>query len=158
MKGTAVTTPTDTQIVMTCEFDAARDLVFKALTTPDLLKRWFGADGWELVECEIDLRVGGQWRFVSVGPGGLRMGHGGVYTEIVPGSRLAYTERYDDQWFPGTAQVEADLLGSGTASTTMISTLTFPDKQVRDMVLASPMERGVNESHSRLEKLLGELQ
>ena len=154
MRGTTVvTTPTDTQIVMTREFDAPRDLVFRALTTPDLLKRWFGADGWQLVECEIDLRVGGHWRFVSVGPGGLRMGHGGVYTEIVPGSRLAYTERYDDQWFPGTAQVEADLLGS----TTMISTLIFPDKQVRDLVLASPMERGVNESHSRLEKLLGEL-
>jgi len=146
-----VTTPTDTQIVMTREFDAPRDLVFRALTTPDLLKRWFGADGWELVECEIDLRVGGRWRFVSVGPGGLRMGHGGVYTEL-SGSRLAYTETYDDQWFPGTAQVEADLLGS----TTMISTLTFPDKTTRDMVLASPMERGVNESHHRLEKLLGE--
>ena len=150
---TVVTTPNDTQIVMTREFDAPRDLVFKALTTPDLLKRWFGADGWELVECEIDLRVGGQWRFVSVGPGGMRMGHGGVYTEIVPGSRLAYTETYDDQWFPGTAQVEADLLGS----TTMISTLTFPDKNIRDLVLASPMERGINESNNRLEKLLGEL-
>ena len=153
MRTTVVSTPADTQIVMTREFDAPRDLVFKALTTPDLLKRWLGADGWELVECEIDLRVGGAWRFVSAGPGGLRMGHGGVYTEIVPGSRLAYTESYDDQWFPGTALVEADLLGS----TTMISTLTFPDKQVRDAVLASPMERGINESHRRLEKLLGEL-
>lgn len=153
MKPTSVSTPSDTQIVMTREFAAPRDLVFRALTTPDLLKRWFGADGWELAECEIDLRVGGAWRFVSVGPGGMRMGHGGVYTEIVPGSRLAYTETYDDQWFPGTAQVEADLL----ASTTMITTLTFPDKNIRDLVLASPMERGVNESHRRLEKLLGEL-
>lgn len=152
MRSTAVSAPNDTQIVMTREFDAPRDLVFKALTTPDLLKRWFGADGWELVECEIDLRVGGAWRFVSVGPGGLRMGQSGVYTEILPGSRLAYTERYDDQWFPGTALVEADLLGS----TTMISTLTFPDKDTRDLVLASPMEQGVNASHNRLEKLLGE--
>lgn len=153
MRTTTVSTPTDTKIVMTREFDAPRDLVFRALTTPELLKRWLGADGWELVECEIDLRVGGAWRFVSVGPGGARMGHGGVYTEIVPDSRLAYTERYDDQWFPGTAQVEADLLGS----TIMISTLTFPDKQIRDLVLASPMERGVNEGHRRLEKLLGEM-
>ena len=153
MKTTVIATPTDNQIVMTREFDAPRDLVFQALTTPELLKRWFGADGWELVECEIDLRLGGRWRFVSVGPRGMRMGHGGVYTEIVPGSRLAYTESYDDQWYPGTAQVEADLLGS----TTMVTTLTYPDKSVRDMVLASPMERGVNESHRRLEKLLGEL-
>jgi uncharacterized protein YndB with AHSA1/START domain len=152
VRSTTVSTPTDTQIVMTRELDAPRDLVFRALTTPELLKRWFGADGWELVECEIDLRVGGEWRFVSVGPGGLRMGHGGVYTEILPGSRLAYTERYDDQWFPGIAQVEADLLGA----TTMITTLTFPDKNTRDLVLASPMERGINESHRRLEKVLGE--
>jgi uncharacterized protein YndB with AHSA1/START domain len=153
VRSTVITTPTDNQIVMTREFDAPRDLVFKALTTPELLKQWFGADGWELVECEIDLRVGGRWRFVSVGPGGMRMGHRGVYTEIVPASRLAYTETYDDQWFPGSAQVEADLLGS----TTLLSTLTFPDKSIRDLVITSPMERGVNEGHKRLEKLLGEL-
>ncbi|HEX6684830.1 MAG TPA: SRPBCC domain-containing protein [Candidatus Limnocylindrales bacterium] len=150
---TVITTPTDTQIVMTREFDAPRDLLFAALTRPELLKRWLGADGWELVECEIDLRVGGRWRFVSVGPDALRMGHGGTYTEIVPGSRLAYTETYDDQWFPGTALVEADLLGS----TTLVTTLTLPSREVRDLVLASPMERGVNESHDRLTKLLGEI-
>jgi uncharacterized protein YndB with AHSA1/START domain len=149
---TVVTTPTDTQIVMTREFDAPRHLAFAALTTPEMLKRWFGADGWELVECEIDLRVGGRWRFVSLGPGGMRMGQGGVYTEIVPDLRLAYTESYDDQWFPGVARVEADLSGS----TTLVTTLTFPSREVRDLVLASPMERGINESHNRLAQLIGE--
>ena len=101
--------PSDTEITLTRAFDAPRRLVFDALTKPELLRRWFGADGWELVDCEIDLRVGGRWRFVSVGPGGAEMGHSGEYREIVPPERLVYTETYDDQWFPGTALVTAEL-------------------------------------------------
>ena len=74
-----VTTPTDRQIVLTRVFDAPRRLVFAAFTRPELLRRWFGARGWNLVVCEVDLRVGGGWRFVSRGPDGAEMGQGGVY-------------------------------------------------------------------------------
>lgn len=140
----------DTQIVMRRAFDAPREKVFAAITQPELLKRWFGADGWELAVAEVDLRVGGRWRFESAGPGGEKMGQGGVYTLIEPFDRIAYTERYDDQWIAGETLIEVEL----TESTLMITTITFPSKEVRDAALRSPMERGVNQSHDRLEKLL----
>ena len=82
-----VTTPTDREIVMTRVFDATRRMVWDAFTRPELLKRWFGPRGWSLVECEVDLRVGGGFRFVLLGPGSERMGMRGVYREIVPPER-----------------------------------------------------------------------
>ena len=92
-----VTTPTDRDIVLSRAFDAPRHLVFDALTRPELLTRWYGARGWNLVVCEVDLRVGGAWRFVSRGPDGAEMGQGGVYQVIRPPERLAYTELFDNQ-------------------------------------------------------------
>ncbi len=152
-RAVTVRAPRPTEIVLTRVFDAPRRLVFDALTRPDLLRRWFGADGWDLVDCEVDLRVGGRWRFVSVGPGGAEMGHGGVYREVVPPERLVYTETYDDQWFPGESLVTAELREHGV-TTTLTTTLWFPSRQVRDQVLSSPMERGVGESYDRLARLL----
>lgn len=153
-----VTTPTDNEIVLTRAFDAPRHMVFDALTKPELLKRWHGARGWNLVVCEVDLRVGGTWRFVSRGPDGTDMGHGGVYREIVPPERLVCTESYDDQWYPGEALVTAVLIEqNGTTQngkTTMITTLRYPSQEVRDIVISSPMERGVTESYDRLAEML----
>ncbi|GFJ94320.1 hypothetical protein Prum_079620 [Phytohabitans rumicis] len=97
-----VTTPSDREIVLRRDFDAPRPLVYAAFTTPDLLTRWYGARGWHLVDCEIDLRVGGAWRFVSQGPGGARMGQSGVYRVVDPPERLVYTEMFDDQSYPGS--------------------------------------------------------
>jgi uncharacterized protein YndB with AHSA1/START domain len=148
-------TPTDTTIVLTRGFDAPRRLVFDAFTKPDLLKRWFGRHGWNLVTCDIDLRVGGRWRFVSRGPGGAEMGHGGVYREVVPPERLVYTESYDDQWFPGESLVTTVLTEQGD-TTTMTSTLQFPSREVRDAVIESPMREGVTESYARLDEVLTE--
>ena len=162
-----VTTPTDTEIVLTRTFAARRHLVFAALTTPDLLKRWLGADGWHLVDCDIDLRVGGAWRFVSRGPGGATMGHGGVYREVVPPERLVYTESYDDQWYPGEALVtavlteaeaEAEVVADDHHRTTLTTTLTYPTRDVRDIAARSPMERGVGESYARLDRVLADLE
>jgi uncharacterized protein YndB with AHSA1/START domain len=150
-----VTIPTATEIVLTRGFGAPRRLVFDALTKPELLRRWHGARGWYLVVCEVALRVGGAWRFVSRGPGGEEMGHGGVYREIVPPERLVHTESYDDQWFPGEALVTADLV-EREGRTTLTTTLRFPSQEVRDLVVSSPMERGVNESYDRLADLLAE--
>jgi len=159
-----VTTPTGNEIVLTRSFAARRHLVFAALTTPDLLKRWLGAQGWHLVECDIDLRVGGAWRFLSRGPGGATMGHGGVYREVAAPERLAYTESYDDQWYPGEALVTAVLTEApadtpdGTARTTLATTLTYPSQEVRDAVTRTPMERGVGESYARLDAVLADLE
>ena len=96
-----LTTPTDREIVMTRVFDAPRALVFEALTTPALLKRWFlGPPGWTLAVCEIDLRVGGAYRYVWRGQKG-EMGLGGIYKEITPPERIVATEAFDQAWYPG---------------------------------------------------------
>jgi len=99
-----VTTPTEREIVMTRVFDAPRSLVFDALTKPELLKRWFGPRGWSLGVCEVDLKVGGTWRFVWRGPDGTEWGMHGAYREIVPPERLVHTETFDDlpggRWEP----------------------------------------------------------
>jgi uncharacterized protein YndB with AHSA1/START domain len=151
-----VTTPTDTQIVLTRRFDAPRHLVFDALTTPELLRRWHGARGWHLVQCEIDLRVGGAWRFVSRGPGGERMGQGGVYREIARPDRLVLTELFDDQSYPGETLITHEF-AEREGRTTLTSTLRFATREGRDRVLAYPMVRGVSESYDRLSDVLHDL-
>lgn len=148
-----VATPSDTEIVMTREFDAPRRMVFDAWTRPELLRRWHGARGWNLVVCEIDLRVGGSWRFVARGPDGTAMGHGGVYREITPPGRLVYTESFDDQWYPGESLV-THVLAEDDGMTTLTSTLLFPSREIRDIVIASPMERGLAESYALLDEVL----
>src|SRR5688500_9323439 len=105
-----VSTVGDREIVLTRAFDAPARLVFAALTRPELVKRWLGARGWNVVDAQIDLRVGGAWRFVSRGPQGQTMAHGGVYREVVPSARLVYTEVFDDQSFPGESLITAALV------------------------------------------------
>ena len=151
-----VTTPTDREIVLTRAFDAPRRLVFDAFTKPDLLKRWFGARGWNLVVCEVDLRVGGSWRFVSRGPQGAHMGQSGVYREIAPPDRLVYTELFDDQSYPGESLITHEFVEQN-GKTTLSSTLLYASQEGRDIVLSYPMRRGVGESYDRLGALLSEL-
>jgi uncharacterized protein YndB with AHSA1/START domain len=148
-----VTTSTDRQIVLTRVFDAPRRMVFDAFTKPELLRRWFGARGWNLVVCEVDLRVGGGWRFVSRGPGGVHMGQRGVYREVVPPDRLAYTEVFDDQSYPGESLITHDFVEQD-GRTTLTSTLLYATREGRDTVLRYPMARGVAESYDRLAELL----
>jgi uncharacterized protein YndB with AHSA1/START domain len=150
-----VTTPTDREIVLTRVFDAPRRMVFDALTKPELLKRWFGARGWHLVVCEVDLRVGGAWRFVSRGPDGTELGHGGVYSVVLPPDRLVYTESFDDQSYPGESVI-THVLVEQNARTTLTSTLLYASREGRDIVLSYPMQRGVAEGYDRLDGLLAE--
>jgi uncharacterized protein YndB with AHSA1/START domain len=152
-----VIAPGDREIVMTRTFAAPARLVFAALTEPDLVKRWLGARGWNVVDAEIDLRVGGRWRFVSEGPGGARMGQGGVYREVVPYERLVYTEEYDDQWVPGECVATVTLV-EHAGSTTLSTHLAYPSRDARDQVLSSPMERGVGEGYERLDILLSTME
>src|SRR5512134_4124766 len=94
--GTAtVTLPTDEQILITRKFDAPKELVWKAWTTPELVRRWWHANRGEMTVCEIDLRVGGTWRYVMVTPDGLEVGFHGEYREIVPNERIVSTEVYE---------------------------------------------------------------
>src|SRR5438270_5490774 len=138
-----VTTPTDREIVLTRVFDAPRRLVFDAFTKPQLLKRWFGPSGWSLVVCEVDLKVGGTFRFVLRGPDGKEMGMRGVYREIVPPERSVHTESFDD--YPGESQVTAVLVEQG-GKTTLTATVHYPSREVRDAVLQHGMEHGAAES------------
>jgi uncharacterized protein YndB with AHSA1/START domain len=148
-----VTTPTDTEIVLERAFDAPRHLVFDALTMPEMLVRWYGARGWHLVVCEVDLRVGGTWRFVSRGPDGAVLGQGGVYREIVPPSRLRYTEVFDDQSYAGESLITQILTERG-GRTTLTSTVRLPSREARDIVLAYPMADGVGQAYERLDAVL----
>jgi uncharacterized protein (TIGR03086 family) len=148
-----VTTPSDCEIAMTRTFNAPRRLVFEAYTQPELLKRWLGPRTWTMVECSINLTVGGTYRYVWQGPGGAVMGMGGVYREIVRPERIVATELFDEAWYRGE--------GLGTCSltevdgvTTLTLTVRYESQEVRDAVLKSPMEGGLNEGFDRLTELL----
>jgi uncharacterized protein YndB with AHSA1/START domain len=146
-----VTTPTDREIVLTRVFDAPRRLVFDAFTKPELLKRWFGPHGWSLVVCEVDLRVGGTFRFVLRGPDGTTMGMRGIYRELVPPERDVHTESFDD--YPGESLVTSVLVEGG-GKTTLTATVLYPSQEVRDAVIKSGMEHGAAESYDKLAELL----
>lgn len=146
-----VTTPTDREVVLTRVFDAPRHLVFDAFSKPELLKRWFGPRGWSLVVCEVDLRVGGGFRFVLRGPEGRDMGMRGVYRAIVPPERSVHMESFDD--YPGESQVTSVFVEQD-GTTTLTATVVYPSKEVRDAVIHSGMEDGAAESYDRLAELL----
>jgi uncharacterized protein YndB with AHSA1/START domain len=150
-----ITTPTDHDIVMTRVFRAPRALVFEALTTPTLLKQWLlGAPGWEMVICDVDLRVGGAyrygWRRESTGK---TMAMGGLFQEVVAPERLVATERFDDPWYPGTG-LSTTILEERDGMTTLSNTVRYESRATRDTVLQSGMESGVSASYDRLEALL----
>jgi uncharacterized protein YndB with AHSA1/START domain len=143
-----VTTPADRQIVLTRVFDAPRSLVFDALTKPELVKRWYGPRDWSLIVCEIDLTVGGAWRYVLRGPDGATMGMSGVYREIAAPGRLVSTEAFDE--YPDGEALATVVLVEAAGKTTFTNTLLYPSQQVRDAVIASGMEHGAAETFDRL--------
>jgi len=146
------------EIVMTRDFDAPRQLVFDALTKPELLKRWLGVfGGWSMAVCEIDLRVGGSYRYLWRGPGGGEMGMRGVYREIVRPEGIVSTEKFDESWYSGEAVGTAVLVERG-GKTTLTTTVLYSSKEARDGVLKSPMESGVGKGYETLDALLAETQ
>jgi uncharacterized protein YndB with AHSA1/START domain len=136
---------------MTRVFDAPRHQVFDALTRPELLKRWYGPRGWSLVVCEVELKLGGGFRFVLRGPDGRDMGMRGVYREIVPPKRSIHTETFDD--FPGESEVTTVLVEQD-GKTTFTATVLYPSQEVREAVIKSGMEHGAAESYDKLAELL----
>ncbi|MGH8877248.1 MAG: SRPBCC family protein [Stackebrandtia sp.] len=135
-------------LVLNRAFAAPAPLVFATLTRPNLLRRWHGANGWQLTVCEVDLRVGGAWRFVSSGPDGAEMEMRGLFREVEPPVRLVQTEIRDD-WTDGAALVTT-VLDEADGRTAMTVTVQYSTTEIRDLVLRSPMERGAGEAYERL--------
>jgi uncharacterized protein YndB with AHSA1/START domain len=150
--GTAtVTLPTDQQILITREFDAPKHLVYEAWTTPELVKRWWSGHRGAMTIAEIDLRVGGMWRYVMMATGGYEVAFHGEFREIVPNERIVTTEVYE-------AMPEGEALNTvtfteldGRTTVTLLSEL--PTKEVRDMVIESGMELGMQEQMDVLEQV-----
>ena len=146
----------DREILVTRAFDAPRELVYEAYTKPELLKRWLGGNfgGWSLDVCEIDLVVGGAYRWVWNGPDGAQMGISGVYREVTPPARIVCTELFDESWYQGEALVTVDFLERGAGTSTLQLVLRYESKAARDGVIASPMATGMTASYDALEALL----
>jgi uncharacterized protein YndB with AHSA1/START domain len=152
------TTPSDREIVITRVFDAPRRLVFEAMTRPEHVKRWWGIldDRYSVPICEIDLRVGGKWRFVGRGPKGEGPEFYGEYREINPPGRVVFTEIYAA--FPDTVSVITAELKEENGKTRLVATCVYPSIEVRDAVINSGMEKGAAISYDRLEEVASELQ
>ena len=152
-----VTTPSDQEIRMTRLFDAPRHLVFEAMTRPEHVKRWWGClgDGYSVPVCEIDLRIGGRWRFVNRHPKGEAAFHG-EYREVTPPGRVVFTEIFED--FPDVVSVVTAELADEGGKTRLTATVRYPSIEVRDMVMSTGMSTGAGISYDRLEDLVAELQ
>jgi uncharacterized protein YndB with AHSA1/START domain len=145
---TTFSTPSDNEIMMTRSFNAPRTLVFDAFTKPEHLPHWMlGPDGWTMQVCEIDLRVGGAWRFAWSNDDGSAMELSGVYQEVQAPERLVNTEFWGDDW-PETLNTLTFAEESGR--TTITQTVRYPSKDARDAVLKTGMKEGMTISHNRL--------
>ena len=146
-----LTLPTDEQILITREFDAPKHLVFKAWTTPELVKQWWHANRGEATIAEIDLRPGGAWRYVMVTHDGVEVGFHGEYREVVAGERLVYTEAYEGA--PGAGATENTVTFTEEDGRTTLTLLTqAPSKEVRDTIIESGMEDGLQDALNLLEQ------
>lgn len=153
-----VTTRGDREIVMTRVLDAPRKLVWEALTTPALLRRWLGGlPGWTMTVCEMDLRVGGAYRYEWRKDDGTVMGMGGVLREVVAPERMTATEKFDQSWYPGEALVSQSL-AEKDGKTIITMTLRYESGEARDMVLKSGATSGVEMSYERLAEILAAAQ
>ena len=145
----------DREIMMTRVFNAPRDLVFDALTKPELVKRWLlGPPGWSMPVCEIDLKVEGKYRYVWRNEDGREMGMGGTYREIVRPQRIVHTELFDEAWYEGES-LNTWTLTEKEGNTTLVVTMRYETRETRDGVLESGMESGVATSYDRLDDILG---
>ena len=150
--GTAtVTLPTDEQILITREFDAPKELVYKAFTTPELVKRWWHANRGEVTVVEIDLRVGGKWRYAMVADGGMEVGFHGEYRELVPNERIVSTEIYEG--YPDEQAVNTATLTEVDGRTTLEILVQHSSKEARDAHINSGMEAGMQDAFDLLEQV-----
>ncbi len=146
-----VTLPSDDQILITREFDAPRELVFKAWTTPELVARWWSGERGKVTSVDIDLRVGGTWRYVMEANEGFEVAFHGDYREIVPSERLVYTEVYEGM--PEGEAVDTLTLTEEGGRTLLTMLVQHSCKEHRDGHINSGMEDGMQEAMDRLERV-----
>ncbi len=150
--GTAtVTLPADEHILITRELDAPKQLVYEGYTTPELAKRWWHANRGEMTVAEVDLRVGGRWRYVMVTPDGLEVGFRGEYREIVPNERIASTEVYEGM--PEAEAVDRLTFAEVDGSTFLTLLVQHTSKEHRDAHIDSGMEAAMQEALDLLEQV-----
>jgi uncharacterized protein YndB with AHSA1/START domain len=153
--GTAtVTLPTDEQILIRREFDAPKHLVYRAWTTPELVKRWWSGHQGEMTIVEIDLRVGGRWRYVMVADGGQEVAFHGEYREVVPDQRIVNTEVYETPGAPeGEGALNIVTFTEVDGRTTLTLLVQAASKQDRDAIVSSGMEVGMQQQMDLLEQI-----
>lgn len=144
----------DTEILITREFSAPKELVYEAITTPELVKRWWNAKRGEVTTADIDLRVGGRWRYVMVLPDGMEVAFHGEFREIVPKERVVSTEAFEGIPDPDdNATVNTVTLTETDNGTTMSVHIQCPSSEVRDAIVASGMEDGMQDAYDLLEEV-----
>lgn len=152
-----VTLPSDTEIVMTRVFDAPRDIVFEAMTRPEHVRRWWCCmDGFRMTVCDIDLRVGGRYRYAMVGPDGRELAFNGEYREIVAPERIVHTEIFE--LFPQAGTVVTMTLEERDGKTLYRSHILHQTKEARDGQVQAGMELGANLALDRVEDVARALQ
>jgi uncharacterized protein YndB with AHSA1/START domain len=150
-----VTVPTETQVQITRVFDAPRDLVYRAWTTPELIRRWWAGDQGEVISAEVDLRVGGSWRYVMKANAGFEVAFHGEYLEIDPGERIVSTEEFEGM--PGATAVSTTTLTEQDGRTTLTILIQHTSKENRDLQVNSGMETGLTSSFAKLEQVANSL-
>jgi uncharacterized protein YndB with AHSA1/START domain len=150
-----ISLPSDTEVLITRKFDAPAEAVFEAYTTPELVKRWWGFESSEWLVCDIDLRVGGTWRYVTRDDDGTEVGFHGEFREIEAPHRLVSTEAYEGIPDPDeNAALNVLTLDESDGVTTMSLLVEMPSKEARDAMLATGMESGMQVSYDRLEDVV----
>jgi len=144
-----VTLPTDTQILITRVFDAPKHLVYKAWTTPELIKRWWGGDRGEVTVAEVDLRVGGKWRYVMMAHGTFEVAFHGEYREVTPNERVVSTQIFEP--IPDVEVVVTITFTESDGHTTLTMLVQHPNQESRDGHINSGMEDGMNEAMDHLQ-------
>jgi uncharacterized protein YndB with AHSA1/START domain len=151
-KGSAVVTlPSDTQILISREFDATRDLVYRAWTTPELIRRWWSGDRGVVTSVEVDLRAGGSWRYVMMANAGFEVAFHGEYQEVVPGERIVSTEIFEGA--PEAAALSTATFTERDGRTTLSILVQHSSQEHRDAHLNSGMEGGMQEAMDHLEQV-----
>lgn len=150
--------PSDREIRITRTFEAPRELVWDCHTKPALVRRWLlGPPGWEMPICEIDLRVGGKYRYEWVDRGrGARMGMGGTFTEVTKPERIGAKEKFDDDWTGGETEV-SQAFTETSGRTTLVLTIFYASREARDGAAATGMTDGMEMGYRRLEEVLATL-
>lgn len=147
-----ITTPSEREVTVKRAFDAQAMMVFDAMTKPEILKLWYGQEGWKMTVCDVDLRIGGKWRFVSLLPSGKEIGQLGEYKEIIPGERLVNTENWED-WDAGETLVTTTF-EEERGKTLLTCTSLFPTEEVRDFILKSGLEESAGVFYDKLASVL----